>query len=303
MDQLKFARTCQEIKPGDVLPSIRDLARQLNVGDGVVRRAYRELREIGLLVPENRKYVTVAPRVPPGGSDTGRARASIAQCDRLIEWAQRDRVSTIALGRLFLRRARMREAASPSYLFVDICRPSAAESAARISKWWGIKVAGVSLSDFANLGNDNARHVSAVLVNEYLHRDVKEIAGKITPHVFSVKMRVDERLGRRIRRLRARSTVLLVCADDDFERTGRARLQHCADVFGSRWRFKAVKVSDIPDLPGFIQARRYRLVLFTPLLWDTLPGRIKRMVGVAPAFTEPDPQSLEQTRIDAGVLL
>jgi DNA-binding transcriptional regulator YhcF (GntR family) len=301
-DQFKFARTCQELRQGDVLPSIRGLARQVSVGDGVVRRAYRELREIGLLATERRKHVIVAPG-PGAASNTDGARASVAQCDRLIAWAARNRLSAIALARLLLRRALTREAASPSYLFVDICRRAAEESVLKISRLWGIKVAGVSVGDFTKLGNGSTRHLSAVLVNEYLYEDVMAAAGEIRPRVFSVRVRLDERLLRRIRRLPKRSTVLLVCSDDDFSRTGGAMLRHYEHVFGSRWRFQAKKVSEIPDLAGFIRAQRYRLTLFSLLVWETLPGRIKRMVRVAPAFCEPDPRSLEETRIAAGVLL
>jgi len=246
--------------------------------------------------------VIVAPGLA-ASSNTDGARASVAKCDRLIAWAGKNRLSAIALGRLLLRRALTREAASPSYLFVDICRPAAEESGAKISKLWGITVAGVSVAAFTSLWRTHARDLSAVLVNEYLYEDVLGVAGEIEPHVFSVRIRLDERLLRRIRRLPTRSTVLLVCSDDDFSRTGRAMIRHCEHVFGSRWRFQAKKISDIPDLAGLIRAQRYPLFLFSPLVWETLPGRIKRMVRVAPAFSEPDPQSLEETRIAAGVLL
>ena len=227
----------------------------------------------------------------------------MAQCDRLIAWADKNRLSAIALGRLLLRRALTREAASPSYFFVDICRLAAEASVVKVSKLWGIKVAGISVGDFTTLGNDNTRHVSAVLVNEYLYEDVIAVAGEIAPRVFSVRVRLDERVQRRIRRLPKRSTVLIICSDDDFSRTGRAMLRHCKNVFGNRWRFQVKQVSEIPDLTNFIRAQRYRLFLFSPLVWETLPGRIKRMVKVAPAFSEPEPQSLEETRIAAGVLL
>ena len=131
-DQIKFACAHQDIKPGDVLPSIRVLARQLNVGDGEVRRAYRELCEAGLLATERRKHVVVSPALV-SASQAGLVRASIKRSNRLIAWAAQHRLSAIALGRLLLRQALARESASPSYLFVDICRLAAETSAARTS--------------------------------------------------------------------------------------------------------------------------------------------------------------------------
>jgi hypothetical protein len=188
-------------------------------------------------------------------------------------------------------------------MFVDTCRLAAEKSVETVSRLWGIKVAAVSVSDFAKLGKDDTRHLSAVLVNEYLYDDVIAVAGEIKPRVFSVRMRLDERLRRRIGRLPRRSRVLLVCSDDDFPRTGRVMLRLFEHVFSSGWRFQAKKVSEVPALTSVIRAQRYRLFLFTPFVWETLPDRTRRMVRVAPAFSEPEPQSLEQSRIAAGVLL
>ena len=56
-DQLKQSFAIGQLRPGDVLPSIRALARQLGVGEAMVRRAYKDLTTSGFLVTENRKCV------------------------------------------------------------------------------------------------------------------------------------------------------------------------------------------------------------------------------------------------------
>ncbi len=301
-DQVKFACAYQELKLGDVLPSIRVLARQLNVGDGVVRRAYRELREAGLLATEHRKHVVVTPALV-AASETVLMKASAERCDRLIAWARDKRLSAISLGRLLLRRALAREAASPSYVFVDICKLAAEKSVAKVSKAWGIKVGGVPVADFAGFWNDKGRHLSAVLVSQYVYEDVMEIAGEATRRVFSVKMRVDERLRRRIGQLPARSALVYVGSDEDTLQAGEAILRHYEQLFGRKWRFDVKKVGEIPDLTSFVLWQRYRLFLFSPLVWEKLPARIQRMAKVAPALSEPDLRSLEESRIVAGVHL
>lgn len=301
-DQIKFACVRQTLKPGDALPSIRRLARQLTVGDGVVRRAYRELREAGLLATDGRNHV-VDPRALAPASKTELVQASAEQCHRLIRWARERRVSTVALSRLLLRHAAAQEFTSPSYLFVDICSLAAERSAAKASRAWGIRIAGVSIGGFTRLWNTNARDVSAVLVNEHLYKDLIEGAGQIVPPAFPIRSRPDERLRRLIRRLPARSAVLLVCSDEEFSRTGRAILRLYEDLADRGRRFQVKKTGDIPDLTHFILTHGSRLLLFSPAVWETLPARIKRMATVAPAFSDPDPQSLEETRIAAGVLL
>ena len=84
---------------------------------------------------------------------------------------------------------------------------------------------------------------------------------------------------------------------------GEAIFRHYERLFGRKWRFHLKKVSEIPDLTSFVLMDRYRLFLFGPRVWEALPARIRRMAGVALAASEPDPRSLEETRIAAGVLL
>lgn len=301
-DQVKFACAYQELKLGDVLPSIRALAHQLNVGDGAVRRAYRELREAGLLTSEHRKHVVVLPALVTA-SETVLMKTSVERCDRLIGWARDKRLSAISLGRLLLRRALARETASPSYVFVDVCKLAAEESVAKVSKAWGIKVGGVPVADFAGFWNDKGRRLSAVLASQYVYEDVMETVGEATRRVFLVKMRVDERLQRRIGQLPARSALVYVGSEEDTPRAGEAILQHYEHVAGRKRRLDMRKVSEIHDLTSFVLAQPYRLFLFSPLVWEKLPARIQRMAKVAPVVSEPDLRSLEETRIAAGVLL
>ena len=67
-DQIKLALASQRLNPGDALPSIRQLAHRLHVGNGVVRRAYRDLRNVGLLATERRKHVVVPALVSSDAS-------------------------------------------------------------------------------------------------------------------------------------------------------------------------------------------------------------------------------------------
>ena len=164
-------------------------------------------------------------------------------------------------------------------------------------------MAGVSLRDFVTFQGDRSRHLSAILVNQHLYEDVIKVSGKPLPPVFPVRMRLSDRLRRRISRLPARSAVLIVSSDEDFPQTGGAFLRHCEHLFGRKGRFRAKRLSEIPNLISLLHADVYRLFLFSPLVWEQLPERVKRMAVVARAVSDPDPRSLEEIRIAAGVLL
>jgi GntR family transcriptional regulator len=49
VDQVKFAIAARAVRPGDLVPSVRELAKRLLVNPNTVARAYRELQGQGLL--------------------------------------------------------------------------------------------------------------------------------------------------------------------------------------------------------------------------------------------------------------
>lgn len=304
-NQIKFARIKQELASGDVLPSIRALALQVGVGVGVVRRAYRELSEMGFLRAERRKHVVARAglRTASGGQTV--ASGAVEECDRLIGWAGEARVSAIALGRLLLMRALAQEIASCSYVFVDLCREAAEESARKMASAWEIKIAGVSMSDFARLSSADVRRLSAVLTNEHLYEEVTKVVGEGTPGVFSVRMRAGKSLQERIRKLRARSRVLVVVSDEDLLIGNSAFVHECEYLFGTKQGLQIETHCEVPDLVAFVKARRqrYQLILLFPCVWERTPAKIRRITGAAQVVVEPDLQSLEGVRVAAGVLV
>ena len=49
--QVKFAIAREAVKPGEMIPSVRELARELAVNPNTVARAYRQLQTDGVLSP------------------------------------------------------------------------------------------------------------------------------------------------------------------------------------------------------------------------------------------------------------
>lgn len=304
-DGLKLAHISREISSGETLPSIRSLARHLRVGDGVVRRAYRELCESGVLTAKHRKHVFTSPALAAAPDITSAVRECDEQCRLIMAWARERQISTVAFARLLLKRVLAEEARSPSYVFVDLCTRVAEQCADKISKAWEIRVAGVSLDEFTDLAKDKARHEheTVVLVNQHLYEDAIQVAGGMKWRMFPVQIRGDETLRRRTRHLPRRASILCVFSHEKFPRAGMAILRQCEVLFGRKWRCQGKPITEIPDLAALIRTGRYRLILFGPLVWDELPARIKRISGVAQMSWEPDPRALESSRVLAGVFL
>jgi GntR family transcriptional regulator len=59
--QLKFAVADAALRPGDMIPSVRELARELAINPNTVARAYRQLQEDGVLDVVRGTGLAVAP--------------------------------------------------------------------------------------------------------------------------------------------------------------------------------------------------------------------------------------------------
>ena len=69
------------LPPGDQLPSVRQLARDLRLAPNTVARAYTELEREGWVVTSVRRGVTVAPKTPVPADELRRhaMREAVAQ--------------------------------------------------------------------------------------------------------------------------------------------------------------------------------------------------------------------------------
>ena len=74
MDQVKYYVAAGTLRPGDVLPSIRELAQALSVNPTTVVKAYNELQHEGVVEMRHGKGVFVADEAP-GMSDAERRKA------------------------------------------------------------------------------------------------------------------------------------------------------------------------------------------------------------------------------------
>lgn len=64
VEQLRAFIERGELRPGDVLPTVRQLAGDLGVAPNTVARAYTELQERGWLSSDGRRGTHVAPQTP-----------------------------------------------------------------------------------------------------------------------------------------------------------------------------------------------------------------------------------------------
>lgn len=62
--QMKYAVANESVAPGDLAPSVRELARELAVNPNTVARAYRELQAQGILAPVRGTGLEITTQAP-----------------------------------------------------------------------------------------------------------------------------------------------------------------------------------------------------------------------------------------------
>ena len=85
--QVTHAVTTGAVKPGDQLPTVRELATQLAINPNTVARAYRELEHAGLLEASFGKGTFVTFK-PPGLLPAERRRRLLPAIEQLIAEAR-----------------------------------------------------------------------------------------------------------------------------------------------------------------------------------------------------------------------
>ena len=114
---------------------------------------------------------------------------------------------------------------------------------------------------------------------------------------------MSERVVRKIRRLPAGSSVLLVLPDADRERIGGAVVDYLQGEVGDKVTLEPKSIGEIPDLVELAVTEKYRLLIVSVHLWEGLPEKARRLASVIPTETQIDMKSLETVRVQAGVLL
>jgi GntR family transcriptional regulator len=300
VEQIKVGLLTGSLRPGEMLPSIRDLKREIGVTEAVVRRAYAQLARQGVVTLMHGKGVQVSRRLNYGGTQD-LVEQYEAVVDEALAKAQKDGLLLSCFARLLAAKARTIESASHPLVYVDATEALAEERASTISTAWGIHVQGVSLDSLKPLLVKIPRPMR-ILTNYYRHSQVLALARKSGVPVIPMGLAYASAMVRRIEGLRKGSTVLLIVDPADADRADRM-IEDYRQRFTTRaLRFTASPWRGDADFQRHVRDRGCALVLVSARLWEHLPARTKRRGTVMRTQMEFAPADLEAARIEAGVI-
>lgn len=305
-EQIRVAITFGDLHPGEILPSIRDLAKQIRVGPGHVRKAYLELRETGLLASHYRKSFSVNHNLPLRRSEQFALRDRCRRLAiRLKELCEEHDIHPLSFGKYFFYQALEKESADPTVSFLHLTQHGAEEFAKQVSVAWGVPVSFLSFEEVKQ-GKEEEGKRKVFLVNLYREAEARKLmqrTGKGS-RIVPVKLVTGPKILDRLNALKPESRVLCVFHDSDYQSVSQAvvsRLKQIVDE--QRVEFESLSITQFHKSPFARLTRKFDLVAFSPHVWADLPDKIKRHSKVVENDAQIDLSFLEEARPLCGILL
>ena len=299
-DQVKLALLVGRLRPGDTLPSIRDVAKQVGVNRGVVHKAYVELQNTGILSLKHGKGVLVEKEVKYDHQDIGLKSELLS--DKWLAELRNSRVCPSAFARYLYQKARALEDTFPFVIFVDITLTQATERARRISSIWQVNVQGVSFDQVSTLGRKELSYIGKALTTYFRLDRVRQLLRKTPIEVVPVGLKVKLATVEEFRNFPSSGSVLVVTDNRDHASGPFVIDLYKREFLPPSTTVTATTVGKISDLVRLVNSSKHDRIIFATSLWEGLPDKVKKHPRVTHPQLDVDLASLESARIRSGVI-
>lgn len=264
-EQVKVALALGKLRPGDVLPSIRQVEDDLGVGRMLVRKAYQQLQDAGLVRIIHGRGAVVTGQARTNGHLTAKAERLM---ERLLGELRREGLDPVTFSRILHQRLMAEDARVPRILCVDSSDVLARELGQQIQQALGVHVRTMGLS---RLRRQRASVTSdtQVLVDYYYLSDVRKVLKNRAGGIYPVAWDYDAAFLERVRSLPIGSSILLLFFASSLKEQGTLLV---IDALLDRLKERAFKaevkaVEDMKPLTRLTRAR-YGAVIVSNRVWD-----------------------------------
>jgi DNA-binding transcriptional regulator YhcF (GntR family) len=301
-EQIKLALLLGRLRPGDTLPSIRDVEQEGGIGRNIVRRAYLELQEAGILSLRHGKGVLVEKGLSYAHRSSINEKCETMSAE-LMSKLKKAGISPPAFARYLYQQARKAESEAPFMVYVDSAKWVAEERAGQISSVWQFTVPARSTEELAVMDRISLRRIRKALTNylrlDEVTRSVKGSGVEVIPLGLSFR---DETI-REFGKFPQGASVVLVVHETDLQALTLILELYRRILLEPRVRITAIPLSRIRDIHEFVNSSKYHKVIFSNRLWTEIPPDLKKHPRVTHPFMSVDLASLENARIQAGVII
>jgi GntR family transcriptional regulator len=300
-EQVKVALALGKLRPGDMLPSIRNVEDTVGVGRMLVRRAYQALQDGGLVrITHGRGAVVIGQR-HANGELTGRAEALI---QRIIGDLRREGLEPVTFSRILHQRLLEQDARSPRLVCVDSSEVLARELGHQIQQTLGVNVTPYGIARLRR-SRKNVAEDTQVLVDYYYLSDVRRILAGRTRGIYPIALDYDPSFVERLRSFPLRSSVLLLFYESSLKETGTLlAIDALLDRVKDRLFEVEIKAIEKAGPLERLARGRYQAVVVSNRVWDahadTLERAPSKFVRLASRVNQP---SLDEIRDRLGFVI
>jgi len=272
-DRIKLGLALGTLRPGDNLPSIRQLEERLHVGTAVIRRSYRELAAIGILDLQHGRGVFIKNGIHL------QAAATIRQYETLYGLVSREldhaNLVPASFARFVYNRILDAERQSPSTTVVEDSKGIARDYSAQLSQEWQIPISAFSLQDLRRLPALRRAELRRVITSYYHVDEVREIMRKHRAKVTPVDIEFAPPTVEDLQSLPSGSRVMWVIHEEDYSHLRSFVGSFVQETFGRTGLHFEFISSDKLTIPVVLTHARYARVVFSNRIWDGLSDEIR----------------------------
>jgi DNA-binding transcriptional regulator YhcF (GntR family) len=298
-DRVKLGLLLGALRPGDHLPSIRQLDEKLQVGTAVIRRAYSELAEAGVLDLQHGRGVFVKNGIHRQGVENAR------QYDALYEMVAKelDRANLVpaCFARFVFARIGEMERQTPSVAFVEDSKALARDYVNQLSQEWQIPISPLTITELRNLHALQRAELRRVLTDYYHVDEVRDIMRNNRARVVPVNVEFSPEMMRQIAAFPSASRIMFVIHKDDFAHLRTYVSSYIEDQFrgsGLEFNFVASDQINLSDL----RKSDYAQVFISNRIWDELDEESRGRKFFARPRLQVTPQSVKSAWAAIGVI-
>jgi DNA-binding transcriptional regulator YhcF (GntR family) len=273
-DQVRLALAIGDLKPGDYVPSIRQVDSRLKVGLATIRRAYEDLARSGLLTLERGRGAFVSK----GAANLGDGVA-IAEYEKFFATVhsgmQKRRLVPSAFARFFFSRTLLSEQENPSIAVVEESATLAEDYVQQLRHAWQLPIAALSLPVLSAMPAEKRKTMRCLLSDYYVIGLMKGLLRGQQVTMIPLEVEFGPEMNTDLGTLPRRSSVAVVLADSEHEH----KVHFIRELFeksyrNNQLRFQIIRHSEA-DLPALLADRKLARVYVGNLIWDALEPSTK----------------------------
>lgn len=299
-EQVKVALALGKLRPGDMLPSIRNVEDSVGVGRMLVRKAYQSLQDSGLVrITHGRGAVVIGQRRTDGAL-AGKAEAMI---QRISTELRREGLEPVTFSRLLHQRLLEQDVRAPRLICVDSSEVLARDIGQQIQHSLGVNVTPYGITRLRrhrrSIGED-----AHVLVEYYYLSDVRRILGDRTRGIHPIAFDYAPSFLDRLRSLPLQASVLLLFYESSLKETGTLL---AIDALIDRVKDRHLQI-DVKSLESSgplekLARSRYQAVVVSNRVWDVHAETLERSPLFVRLASRVNQSSLEEIRERLGLVI